>query len=192
MEKITGEPLTGDALRNRILGEFKIIAEEYNIDLDYIPPRKYDFILSEINRRLIKPNRQYILKTNPKHNEYDLAKVDYIYNIFKDLCKLYNQENSLALFISFTSITRETFSEWTSTGHSDIHKKIMADDEASLEQMLQDKALNPMKILPSLNKKHGWNLPGVSRETSSIPLSVQALPKLSDNTPALDDKNPDQ
>ena len=57
---------------------------------------------------------------------------------------------------------------------SRVIEKIMEDNEQSLEAMLHDKRINPMKVLPSLNKKHGWNLPGVSREkanNTALPMS---------------------
>ena len=45
--------------------------------------------------------------------------------------------------------------------------------------MLHDKRINPMKVLPSLNKKHGWNLPGVSRESANKQaLTAAELPQL--------------
>ena len=55
----------------------------------------------------------------------------------------------------------------------------MDDHEQSLEAMLHDKRINPMKVLPSLNKKHGWNLPGVSRESvNKQALTASELPQL--------------
>ena len=58
-------------------------------------------------------------------------------------------------------------------------QKIMDDNEQSLEAMLHDKRINPMKVLPSLNKKHGWNLPGVSRESANKQaLTAAELPQL--------------
>ena len=55
----------------------------------------------------------------------------------------------------------------------------MSDNEQSLEAMLQDHKTNPMKVLPSLNHWHSWNLPGVSREKEREPmLTAQQLPRL--------------
>ena len=99
-----------------------------------------------------------------------------------------------------TGIDKQTIYNWkSSNARFDLHEKIMEDNEQSLEAMLHDKRINPMKVLPSLNKKHGWNLPGVSREKASdtvIPLST--LPQLNaingtigqiqDSNPALEDK----
>lgn len=45
--------------------------------------------------------------------------------------------------------------------------------------LMKDRRNNPMKYLPILNKRHGWNLPGVSKErTSERALTAAELPKL--------------
>ena len=82
-----------------------------------------------------------------------------------------------------TGIGKQTLYDWAggklSTQSSDLQQKIMDDNEQSLEAMLHDKRINPMKILPSLNKKHGWNLPGVSRESANKQaLTAAELPQL--------------
>lgn len=66
-----------------------------------------------------------------------------------------------------------------STTASDIYKKLRENNEESLVCLLRDRRNNPMKYLPILNKRHGWNLPGVSREhTENRALSASELPKL--------------
>ena len=79
-----------------------------------------------------------------------------------------------------TGIDKQTIYNWkSSNARFDLHEKIMDDNEQSLEAMLHDKRINPMKVLPSLNKKHGWNLPGVSREKASdTAISLSELPQL--------------
>lgn len=134
-------------------------------------------------------------------NQYNQDKVLYIYNyIYKRICNNHCQEVTLKGFIDMTGIDKQTIYNWkSSNARFDLHEKIMDDNEQSLEAMLHDKRINPMKVLPSLNKKHGWNLPGVSREKASdtvIPLST--LPQLNaingtigqiqDSNPVLEDK----
>jgi hypothetical protein len=99
-----------------------------------------------------------------------------------------------------TGIDKQTIYNWKSSNtRFDLHEKIMDDNEQSLEAMLHDKRINPMKVLPSLNKKHGWNLPGVSREkASNTAISLSDLPQLGtingtigqiqDHNAALEDK----
>ena len=72
----------------------------------------------------------------------------------------------------------------------DLRKKIMDDNEQSLESMLQDKRINPMKVLPSLNRHHMWNLPGVSREkVEARPLTADQLPQLGQDLPPQIEEN---
>ena len=62
---------------------------------------------------------------------------------------------------------------------ADIYKKLRENNEESLVCLLRDRRNNPMKYLPILNKRHGWNLPGVSREqTEKRALSASELPRL--------------
>ena len=66
-----------------------------------------------------------------------------------------------------------------STMAADIYKKLRENNEESLVCLLRDRRNNPMKYLPILNKRHGWNLPGVSREqTEKRALSASELPRL--------------
>ena len=61
----------------------------------------------------------------------------------------------------------------------DLHEKIMQDNEQSLTSlMIGDKGI-PTKYLAKLNRYHGWNMPGVSRETTKKQsLGAAELPKL--------------
>ena len=125
---------------------------------------------------------------------YDADKVMNAYNIYKHICLSHNQILNIKGFLDFTGINRQTLYNWNSdsqylvgTNDSkilnsqrlDIAKLIMSDNEQSLEAMLQDRKTNPMKVLPSLNHWHSWNLPGVSREKEREPmLTAQQLPRL--------------
>lgn len=91
--------------------------------------------------------------------------------------------------IDYTAINNLKENEYTkepSAAASDIYKKLVENNEESLVCLMKDRRNNPMKYLPILNKRHGWNLPGVSKEqTSKRALSASELPrlgvKLSDN-----------
>lgn len=67
-----------------------------------------------------------------------------------------------------------------STKASDIYHKLVSENEESLTCLLKDKRYNPMKILPILNRRHSWNLPGVSRESENrnAALTAADLPQL--------------
>lgn len=172
-----------------------------DLDEHDIPPQIWNDIIDEIYINVFKDNT-ILLKDIPSIcNQYNQDKVLYIYNyIYKRICNNHCQEVTLKGFIDMTGIDKQTIYNWkSSNARFDLHEKIMDDNEQSLEAMLHDKRINPMKVLPSLNKKHGWNLPGVSREKASdtvIPLST--LPQLNaingtigqiqDSNPVLEDK----
>ncbi len=172
-----------------------------DLDEHDIPPQIWNDIIDEIYINVFKDNTILLKDIPSQYNQYNQDKVLYVYNyIYKRICNNHCQEVTLKGFIDMTGIDKQTIYNWKSSNDRfDLHEKIMDDNEQSLEAMLHDKRINPMKVLPSLNKKHGWNLPGVSREKASdtvIPLST--LPQLNtingtigqiqDSNPALEDK----
>ena len=159
----------------------------YDLELDgllHIPPTVWTDILQEIKTKIIDPSRSRLLKNDtPCNNEYNLESVYYLYeDIYKRLCNKYIQEISLQGFINMSGIEKQTLYNWTerpsATGF-DLHEKIMQDNEQSLTSlMIGDKGI-PTKYLAKLNRYHGWNMPGVTRETSKRQsLGAAELPKL--------------
>ena len=154
------------------------------IDENDIPPQIWNDIIDELYIKLFKPCNRLLKTDNNLYNQYDVSKVEYIYiNIYRRLCNSHCQEISQKGFLDMTGIGKQTLYDWAggklSTQSSDLQQKIMDDNEQSLEAMLHDKRINPMKVLPSLNKKHGWNLPGVSRESANKQaLTAAELPQL--------------
>ena len=154
------------------------------IEEDDIPPQIWNDIIDELYIKLFKPCNRLLKTDNNLYNQYDVSKVEYIYiNIYRRLCNSHCQEISQKGFLDMTGIGKQTLYDWAggklSTQSSDLQQKIMDDNEQSLEAMLHDKRINPMKVLPSLNKKHGWNLPGVSRESANKQaLTAAELPQL--------------
>ena len=154
------------------------------IEEDDIPPQIWNDIIDELYIKLFKPCNRLLKTDNNLYNQYDVSKVEYIYiNIYRRLCNSHCQEISQKGFLDMTGIGKQTLYDWAggklSTQSSDLQQKIMDDNEQSLEAMLHDKRINPMKVLPSLNKKHGWNLPGVSRESANkTALTAAELPQL--------------
>ena len=81
-----------------------------------------------------------------------------------------------------SGIEKQSFYNWVegpSAKSLDLHEKIMQDNEQSLTSlMIGDKGI-PTKYLAKLNRYHGWNMPGVTRETSKRQsLGAAELPKL--------------
>lgn len=172
-----------------------------DLDEHDIPPQIWNDIIDEIYINVFKDNTILLKDIPSSYNQYNQDKVLYIYNyIYKRICNNHCQEVTLKGFIDMTGIDKQTIYNWKSSkDRFDLHEKIMDDNEQSLEAMLHDKRINPMKVLPSLNKKHGWNLPGVSREkTSNTAISLSDLPQLcaingtigqiQDSNPVLEDK----
>lgn len=157
---------------------------QHEIDEKNIYPSVWDDIIDELYITLFKPCNR-LLKTNDNlYNQYDVEKVEYIYKyIYKRLCNSHCQEVSQKGFLDMSGIGKQTLYDWASgrlsSQSSDLQKKIMEDNEQSLFSLMKDKRINPMKILPKLNKVHDWNMPGVSREQANKrALSAAELPKL--------------
>lgn len=93
--------------------------------------------------------------------------------IYKDL------QGNIISDIAVNNLKEGEYIKEPSTAASDIYKKLVENNEESLVCLLKDRRNNPMKYLPILNKRHGWNLPGVSKErTSERALTASELPKL--------------
>lgn len=166
--------------QDNVIAVVKDIIADYCIsnDLDEhdIPPQIWNDIIDEIYITVFKDNTSLLKDIPSLYNSYNKDKVVYIYNnIYKRICNNHCQELTLKGFLDMIGMDKQTIYNWKSSTNSfDLHEKIMEDNEQSLEAMLHDKRINPMKVLPSLNKKHGWNLPGVSREkanNTALPMS---------------------
>lgn len=167
------------------------IVEDYclenNINQNNIHPLVWNDILLEINDVIFKRNKT-LLKVFPNvSNAYDPEKVFFVYDLYKRLCLRHEKVISIKCFCDMSGIDNETIYRWAeepSHNACDFHKKIMSDNEQSLEAMLQDKGTNPMKVLPSLNRHHHWNMPGVTKEIApKKALGVDQLPQLGAKKP---------
>lgn len=156
--------------------------DRHNVNEYDIPPAIWNDIIDELNDIIFSRNTQLLKDIPAINNSYNMEKVLFVYKLYKRLCNSHCQEVTLKGFIDLTGIDKQTIYNWSeraSTIGFDLHEKIMLDNEQSLEAMLHDKRINPMKVLPSLNRKHNWNLPGVSREaTPKKALTVDQLPQL--------------
>ena len=148
-----------------------------------IHPTLWNDILDEIKIHIVKPNNRLLKTDTNRYNQYDKDKVYILYNyIYKKICNKYIQEISLQGFVNMSGIEKQSFYNWAdepSAKTLDLHEKIMQDNEQSLTSlMIGDKGI-PTKYLAKLNRYHGWNMPGVTRETSKRQsLGAAELPKL--------------
>ena len=169
----------------------KSIVEDYcfhnEIEEKDIYPSIWNDIITELYIKLFAPCHNILRLKGGIHNEYDISKVEYVYNnIYKRLCNSHCQEITLKGFLDMTGISKQSIYDWNSgvlsSQRSDLHEKIMQDNEESLFSLMKDRRNNPMKYLPKLNKVHNWNMPGVSsRQTEKGALTAAELPKLGEN-----------
>ena len=100
------------------------------------------------------------------------------------LCNVYNKGVTISGFCYLTGISQYTVYEWgngnrgLSQSSCDIYKKLSKAYEDSAESKLWANK-NPVAVMAILNKRFGWNLPGVSKEqTLKAPITSDKLPDL--------------
>lgn len=156
-----------------------------NLDESDIYPSIWNDIITELYIKLFRPCSRLLKTDSNLYNQYDIDKVVYIYNnIYKRLCNKHCQEISQKGFTDMSGIDKQTLYNWKSLSSSrfDLQEKIMEDNEESLFSLMKDRRNNPMKILPKLNKVHGWSMPGArERADTKQALTAAELPKLNNN-----------
>lgn len=180
--------------------------DRQGIEENDIFPSIWNDIISELYFELFQPNNKLLKIENTQYNEYDRAKVYYIYeHIYKRLSNSHCQEITLKGFCDMIGIPKQTLYNWTNDNkyiyngsgdvininsdgacssdilsnlRFDLHEKIMSDNEESLFALMKDRRYNPMKLLPKLNKVHGWNMAGVSAQATRQALTDAELPRL--------------
>mgnify|MGYP007089107117 FL=1 len=197
----------------RTVDDMRIVASDivtnycnrHSIDENDIFPSIWADIITELNISLFSPCNRVLKTDSNLNNEYDKRKVEYVYNnIYKRLCNSHCQEVTIKGFIDMSGIGKQTLYDWQinsglNSSGSDLVKKIAEDNEESLFNLMKDRRLNPMKVLPKLNRYHGWNMPGARAERTErealgadalIQLGQQPKPlELSDNSSAIDSDN---
>ena len=170
--------------------------QETDTDPTEIPPSIWLYTLLEINEKLFRGNKSMLKKHPAEHDEYNAERVLKAYEVYKKLCVKHKQQITIKGFSDMTGINTQTIYNWDSDskynaigyGSSsetlskralDLAKTISIDNEQSLEALLLDKSINPVKPLAILNRNHLWNMPGVTRETATKrALSADQLPQL--------------
>lgn len=162
-----------------------------DIDEKDIFPSIWNDIIDELYIKLFKPCNRLLKTDSNKYNEYDKDKVLYIYNnIYRRLCNNHCQEVSQKGFIDMIGIDKQTLYNWASSSSFDLQQKIQEDNEQSLFALMKDRRMNPMKLLPKLNRYHGWNMPGARGEPDKRKvLTAAELPKLGIETDMLEENS---
>ena len=132
-------------------------------------------------------DNKYSNLNNSNCNSYNIDTVSSICDYYIYICNLYNKGVTISGFSKLTGITEETIYEWgrderkLSSSSSYVYKKLSKEYENSAEAKLWGNK-NPVAVMAILNKRFGWNLPGVGREqTGKQALTATELPKLVGN-----------
>lgn len=203
MERVQETDQTVEVFENDIDLYLKLFCEEQNIEnLKAESQSVWNAALMYVKRhvfpesstlKLSKPldgynnnyyNNQYSNLNNCNCNAYDIELVNNICDYYIYICNLYNKGVTISGFSKLTGIGESTIQEWgndtrkLSTSSTDIYKKLSREYENSAESKLWGNK-NPVAVMAILNKRFGWNLPGVSKErTSERALTAAELPKL--------------
>lgn len=206
MEKVQGIAEAPEVFQNDIELYLSQFCEEHNIEdmtkepqsrwnaaLMYI--KKYVFgdkSILKLNKNINKNNTNCIMDSN--FYMYDYDKLEYILYIYYYLCSVYDKECSIMGYSLLTGINYDTLMDWgaderkLSTKGFDIVQKLRIFREESLSNKLATGNKNPVGILAILNRHYAWNLPGVSREsTTKVIKTASELPQLSQNNTQLTD-----
>lgn len=111
--------------------------------------------------------------------------IDNDINYIKEIENKYTNEEGVVINDSYKWDISYKRSLFRIKSHN-FTESLKADNQASLESRMLDHSTNAMKVLPSLNRWHGWNLPHVSREEApKKALTASELPDI----PQLDTTN---
>jgi hypothetical protein len=208
MEKVQETSDTPEVFQNDIELYLSQFCEQHNIeDMTKEPQSRWNAALMYINKYVFSDKRILKLNNNISKNNtncimnsnfgmYDIDKLNYILYIYYYLCSVYDKECSIMGFSLLTGINYDTLMDWganerkLSTGAFDIVEKLRTFREESLSNKLATGNKNPVGILAILNRHYAWNLPGVSRESSTKTALTAAEIKqqLSQNQAQLTDK----
>lgn len=207
MEKVQETAETPEVFQNDIELYLSQFCEDHNIeDMTKEPQSRWNAALMYINKYVF--GDKSILKLNKNINKnntncimdsnfymYDYDKLEYILYIYYYLCAVYDKECSIMGYSLLTGINYDTLMDWgagerkLSTKAFDIVQKLHIFREESLSNKLATGNKNPVGILAILNRHFVWNLPGVSREsTTKVIKTASELPQLSQNNTQLTDK----
>ena len=194
IEKAENEQFTLASLKNRVFEEFRFICEEYQIELNdnNISPNRFNFVLQEINNRIINPNREPLLYLpNNQIDRYSNTRIDsnklyIIYSkILKPLCNLYNQIISIELFSIFFGLEINIINNiiiYRQNSPLEIKKVINLDEKTNLKGYLYERKGNPLGILAVLKSEHNFDNPQSNSDMmdSNRLLNANNLPKLTE------------
>ena len=118
-------------------------------------------------------NNQYSNINNSNCNSYNYEYLNYIADYYIYMCYKYNKICTISGYCKLTGIREDVVYNWgnedrtpqLSSSANLLYQKLSKDYENSGEARLWS-GKNPVGHLAALNRRFGWNLPGVSRETN--------------------------
>lgn len=205
VEKVKETEQTPEVFENDIDMYLKLFCEEQGIeDMRSASQAVWNAAMMYIKRHVFNSNilksHNNIINNNSimdsNYNAYNYDLVIFVCDYYIYICNTYNKGVTISGFSKLTGISEETIYDWgredsrkLSTKTSEIYKKLITEYEQSAESKLWGNK-NPVAVMAILNKRFGWNLPGVSKEqTGKRALSASELPKLSEKNMLIEQHN---
>lgn len=205
MEKVQEAAESQEIFENEIEAHFKRFCEDENIEDMAAAPQSffyaaliyvYNNTFKGTNRLKLKGklqgynnnnyNNQYSNINNSNCNSYNYEYLNYIADYYIYMCYKYNKICTISGYCKLTGINETVVYDWAnekrasrlSTSGRDLWEKLSKDYESSGEARLWS-GKNPVGQLAVMNRRFGWNLPGVSRESAAKVIKTAAdLPQL--------------
>ena len=198
MEKVQEQEQTIEVFENDIQLYLSMFCEENGIeDMKKESQSVWNGALRYIRRHVF--NNKDVLKSKDNiniynnnipstFNAYNYDTVNYICDIYIDLCFINDKEVSIIGFSNLTGIDNETINVWgnndskLSTLSFGIYKKLSQFREESLSNKLVTGNKNPVGVIAVLNRQYGWASPYTSDSNrQKRALTADELPKLTGN-----------
>lgn len=172
---------TGTEVYENGISEYldQYIQEKDIEDMSKEPQSKWNAALIYIHKNLFKGHTEDL--KGPDKDTYNDKLINDICDIYIYLCYEYDKEVSINGFCFLTGIHKDTIYSWgreeTRLGSScsDLYKKLIENNEESLSDKLISGGLNPMKVLPALNRRHNWNMPGSNKPGGEQTQSIEQI-----------------
>jgi hypothetical protein len=154
--------------------DIPITAERFCIErLHQTDPAKitqgqFNAVLLNIQDNIIIPNMDLWCKHNKGMLDDDILLE--LYDIYTRLCMEYDKHSCVWGFSCLTGIDENTIYAWSdgkvTPTRMEICKRLKAQDEHSLQDLLITGKRNPVGIVAVLNNKHGWSSQNIRHETT--------------------------
>ena len=210
MEKVQDQEQTIEVFENDIQMYLTMFCEENGIeDMKKESQSVWNGALRYIRRHVF--SNKDVLKSKDNiniynnnipstFNAYNYNTVNYICDIYIDLCFINDKEVSIIGFSNLTGIDTELIYNWgnentkLSSTSFNVYKKLSQFREESLSNKLVTGNKNPVGVIAVLNRQYGWASPYTSdsnkqRKSISAEEIRQLLPQNGINQAVIDDKS---